>query len=148
MANENVPALAPIRSNEQILPFAAWVPIRKSNFVLDLQKKQRNLIFQISVDIMQNTNFFRAFTASAFVLAIYIQHSWNTFTYEAKTGTYHIQLDETWFKLDANLLREALEITPVNQAHQFESPPLGDAAMEFVNLLGYPEEIYFVSKMA
>ncbi|GJZ81374.1 hypothetical protein Tco_0646368 [Tanacetum coccineum] len=57
MANENVPALAPTRSNDQILPFAVWVPIGKSNFLLDLQK---NPIFQISVDILQNTNFFRA----------------------------------------------------------------------------------------
>nr|GEV86897.1 integrase, catalytic region, zinc finger, CCHC-type, peptidase aspartic, catalytic [Tanacetum cinerariifolium] len=39
MADENVPAPAPTRSDDQILPFAAWVPIGKSNFVLDLQKK-------------------------------------------------------------------------------------------------------------
>nr|GEX13503.1 hypothetical protein [Tanacetum cinerariifolium] len=38
MANENVPDPAPIRSDDQILPFAAWVPIGKSNYVLDLQK--------------------------------------------------------------------------------------------------------------
>ncbi|GKD48245.1 retrovirus-related pol polyprotein from transposon TNT 1-94, partial [Tanacetum coccineum] len=62
-----------MRSDDQILPFGAWVPIEKSNYVLDLQKKQRNPIFQISVDILQNINFFRAFTASASVLAIYIQ---------------------------------------------------------------------------
>ncbi|GJS84369.1 putative ribonuclease H-like domain-containing protein [Tanacetum coccineum] len=73
MADENVPAPAPTRSDDQILPFAAWVPIGKSNFVLNLQKKQKNPIFQISVDILQNTNFFRAFTASASVLTIYIQ---------------------------------------------------------------------------
>ncbi|GJW35781.1 hypothetical protein Tco_0058701 [Tanacetum coccineum] len=88
MANENVPAPAPTRSDDQILPFAAWVPIRKSNFVLDYQKRQKNPIFQISVDILQNTNFFRAFTASASVLAIYIQQFWNILTYEAKTGVY------------------------------------------------------------
>ncbi|GKA86722.1 copia protein [Tanacetum coccineum] len=45
MANEIVPALAPTRSDNQILSFGAWVPIGKSNFVLDLQKKQRNPIF-------------------------------------------------------------------------------------------------------
>nr|GEX22733.1 retrovirus-related Pol polyprotein from transposon TNT 1-94 [Tanacetum cinerariifolium] len=33
--DENVPAQAPTRSDDQILPFAAWVPIIKSNFVLD-----------------------------------------------------------------------------------------------------------------
>ncbi|GJQ94036.1 retrovirus-related pol polyprotein from transposon TNT 1-94 [Tanacetum coccineum] len=31
MADENVPAPAPTRSNDQILPFDAWVPIGKSN---------------------------------------------------------------------------------------------------------------------
>ncbi|GJS19865.1 retrovirus-related pol polyprotein from transposon TNT 1-94 [Tanacetum coccineum] len=73
MADENVPAPAPTRSDDQILPFAAWVSIGKRNYVLDLQKKHKNPIFQIFVDILQNTNFFRAFTASASIPAIYIQ---------------------------------------------------------------------------
>ncbi|GKG11749.1 hypothetical protein Tco_0345986, partial [Tanacetum coccineum] len=148
MADENVPAPAPTRSDDHILPFAAWVPIRKSNFVLDLQKKQRNPIFQIFVDILQNTNFFRAFTASASVPTIYIQQFWNTLTFEAKTGAYSFQLDENRFITNANLLREALEITLIERAHQFVSPLPGDAIMDFVNQLGYPGEIYFVSRMA
>ncbi|GJT23524.1 hypothetical protein Tco_0893461 [Tanacetum coccineum] len=49
------------------------------------------------------------------------------------------KLDETRFILDANLLREALEITPIDQAHQFVSPPSGEAIMDFVNELGYTE---------
>ncbi|GKC63005.1 hypothetical protein Tco_1095603 [Tanacetum coccineum] len=61
MAGENFPAPAPTRSDDQILPFVMWVPIGKSNHVLDLQKRQKNPIFQIAVDILQNTNFFRAF---------------------------------------------------------------------------------------
>ncbi|GJV99013.1 hypothetical protein Tco_1554265 [Tanacetum coccineum] len=123
MADENIPAPALTRSDDQILPFAAWVPIGKSNFVLDLQKKQKNPIFQISMDILQNTNFFRAFTASA-------------------------SLDETRFVLDANLLRDALKITPIDQAYQFVSPPSGDAIIDFVNELGYTEEIHFMLRMA
>ncbi|GKC49611.1 hypothetical protein Tco_1072356, partial [Tanacetum coccineum] len=122
MADENVPAPAPTGSDDQILPFAAWVSIGKSNFVLDLQKKQKNPIFHIFVDILQNTNFFRAFTASS-------------------------SLDETRFVLDGNLLREALEITPIDQAHQFVSPLSGDAIMDFVNELGYTKKIHFVSRM-
>ncbi|GJU17417.1 retrovirus-related pol polyprotein from transposon TNT 1-94 [Tanacetum coccineum] len=96
MADENVPTLVPTRSDDQILPFAAWVLIGKSNHVLDLQKRQKNPIFQIA-------------------------------------------LDENWFTLDANVLREALEITPIDQAHQFVTPPSGDAIMDFVNELGYPQ---------
>ncbi|GJV65141.1 hypothetical protein Tco_1475969 [Tanacetum coccineum] len=87
MANENVPAPAPTRSDDQILPFAA------------------------------------AFTAST-------------------------SLDKNWFTLDDNLLREALEITPIDQAHLFVSPPSGDVFIDFVNELGYPEVIHFVSSMA
>ncbi|GJW42329.1 hypothetical protein Tco_0071128 [Tanacetum coccineum] len=87
MADENVPAPAPTRSDDQILPFAAWVPIGKSNYI----------------------------------------------------GAYSFQLDESRFVLDANLLREALEITPIDQAHYFVSPPLGDAIMDFVNELRYTE---------
>nr|GEV87616.1 monodehydroascorbate reductase [Tanacetum cinerariifolium] len=90
MADENVLAPAPIRSDDQILPFAAW----------------------------------------------------------AKTGAYSFQLVETKFVLDANLLRDALKITPIDQAYHFVLPSLGDAIIDFVNQLGYIEIIHFVSRMA
>nr|GEV93427.1 retrovirus-related Pol polyprotein from transposon TNT 1-94 [Tanacetum cinerariifolium] len=57
-------------------------------------------------------------------------------------------LNETRFTLDANLLREALEITPIDQAHQFMSPLPGDAIIEFVNQLGYTDVIHFMSRKA
>ncbi|GKE33897.1 hypothetical protein Tco_1453219, partial [Tanacetum coccineum] len=56
IADENVPAPAPIRSDNQILLFAAWVPIGKSNYVLDLQKNQKNPIFHISVEDLRLGN--------------------------------------------------------------------------------------------
>ncbi|GJR27708.1 hypothetical protein Tco_1103940 [Tanacetum coccineum] len=96
----------------------ARLPYGKSNLLLDLQKLQKNPIFCISVDILRNTDFFREFTTSA-----------------------------NWFTLNADLLRNALEITPVDSAHPFESHPAGEHVMDFVNELGYPEEIHFVSKM-
>ncbi|GJT81875.1 hypothetical protein Tco_1056217 [Tanacetum coccineum] len=124
MADESVPAPAPIRSEEQILPFAAWVPIEIATFIWIFTRSKR------------------------IQLSIYIQQFWNTLAYEAKTSVYNFQLDETRFTLDANLLREALEITPIDQARQFVSPPSGDAIMDFVNELGYTEAIHFVSRMA
>nr|GEY84684.1 hypothetical protein [Tanacetum cinerariifolium] len=59
----------------------------------------------------------------------------NTLTYEAKTGAYSFHLDETRFVLDANLLRDALEIEPIDQAYQFVSPSSGDTIIDFVNEL-------------
>ncbi|GJX05313.1 hypothetical protein Tco_0191229 [Tanacetum coccineum] len=76
------------------------------------------------------------------------KRNYNTLTYEEKSGIYNFELDETRFVLDANLLREALEITPIDQAYQFVSPLTGEAIMDFVNELGYTEVIHFVSRMA
>ncbi|GJR47167.1 hypothetical protein Tco_1315270 [Tanacetum coccineum] len=111
----------------------------KSNLLFDAQKIQKNPIFQISVDILRNTNFFRAFSASASVPAIYIQQFWNTMKYDEKTGVYCCQVDEQWFNISADLIRKALDITPVDPAHPFELPPTGDTVIDFVNQLGYPK---------
>ncbi|GKB56670.1 hypothetical protein Tco_0912856 [Tanacetum coccineum] len=120
MAEENVPAPAPTRFDEQILPFNAWLP---------------------------NTNFFRTVTASATVPTIYVQQFWNTLAQDVKTRVYNFHLDEKWFTLNVDLLRKALEITPIDSAHPFVSPLAGEQVMDFVNELGYPEEIHFVSWM-
>nr|GEY35526.1 integrase, catalytic region, zinc finger, CCHC-type, peptidase aspartic, catalytic [Tanacetum cinerariifolium] len=100
MAEENVPA--PIRSDDQLVPVKAHLPIGKSNLLM-------NPIFRISVDILQNTNFFSAFTASADV--------------------------------------SALGITPKDSTHPFVSPPVGDLVIDFMNNLGYPEDLQFISKI-
>ncbi|GJZ45154.1 hypothetical protein Tco_0592750 [Tanacetum coccineum] len=50
--------------------------------------------------------------------------------------------------MDAKLLRESLKITPIDQAHQFVSPLSGDVIIDFVNELGYTEELHFMSRMA
>ncbi|GKA28077.1 hypothetical protein Tco_0714245 [Tanacetum coccineum] len=105
--------------------------IRKGNLLLDLQKLQKNPIFRISVDIRQNTNFVRAFTTSANVPSIYIQLFWNTLTHDAKTGVYSFQVDEHWLTLSADLLRKALNVTPADSAHPFESPPAGKTDITF-----------------
>ncbi|GJW70753.1 retrovirus-related pol polyprotein from transposon TNT 1-94 [Tanacetum coccineum] len=65
MAEQNVPAQPPTRTYEQIVHRSQWLTIGKSNLLFNAQKIQRNPIIQISVDILSNTNFFQAFTASA-----------------------------------------------------------------------------------
>ncbi|GJX03955.1 hypothetical protein Tco_0189871 [Tanacetum coccineum] len=145
--NQNVPAQAPTRTDEQILPYSLWLQIGKSNLLFDVQKIQKNPIFQISVDILRNTSFFRAFSASASVPAIYIQQFWNTMKYDEKTRDYCCQFDEQWFNLSADLLRKALDITHVDPAYPFELPPTGDTVIDFVNQLGYPEPVEYVSNI-
>ncbi|GJZ97591.1 retrovirus-related pol polyprotein from transposon TNT 1-94 [Tanacetum coccineum] len=45
MAEQNVPAQAPTRTDEQIVPRSQWLQIGKSNLIFDAQKIQKNPIF-------------------------------------------------------------------------------------------------------
>ncbi|GKD76923.1 hypothetical protein Tco_1339544, partial [Tanacetum coccineum] len=84
---EHAPSMAPpIRTDEQIMPHIRWMPIGKSNCYLNEEKSQPSLIFKIAVDILKQTNFFRAFTASSTIPAIYIQQFWDTICFDSKAG--------------------------------------------------------------
>ncbi|GJZ11195.1 retrovirus-related pol polyprotein from transposon TNT 1-94 [Tanacetum coccineum] len=146
---EQAPAVAPpTRTDDQILPLSKWVPIGKSNSVLDVHKPQRNPIFLIVVALLKNTNFFRAFTASTTIPAIYIQQFWDTMCFNSSTGLYICQLDEQWFNLHKDILRDALNITPANNKNPFVAPPSSDTVIEYVNTLGYPSTLKNVSTMS
>nr|GEY27133.1 retrovirus-related Pol polyprotein from transposon TNT 1-94 [Tanacetum cinerariifolium] len=55
------------------------------------------------------------------------------------------QLDEQWFVLTKDTLREALQITLVNNNQAFVAPPSSDVLINFVNELGYPKLVRNVS---
>ncbi|GJX78668.1 hypothetical protein Tco_0326817 [Tanacetum coccineum] len=143
---ELAPTMAPpTRTDDQILPHIRWVPIGKSNCYLDVDRPQSNPIFKIAVDLLKHTNFFRAFTASSAIPAIYIQQFWDTIRYDKIAGGYKCQLDEQWFDLSKDTLRDALQITPVDRNNAFSSPPTPDALIKFVNDLGYPKVVRHLS---
>ncbi|GJY43690.1 retrovirus-related pol polyprotein from transposon TNT 1-94 [Tanacetum coccineum] len=122
---EQAPTIVPLtRTDDQILPSSKWVPISKSNSVLD------------------------AFTASSTIPAIYIQQFWDTMCFNSSTGLYSCQLDEQWFNLHKDILRDALGITSANDNNPFEAPPLSDTVIKYVSTLGYPSTLRNVSAMS
>ncbi|GKC58922.1 retrovirus-related pol polyprotein from transposon TNT 1-94, partial [Tanacetum coccineum] len=146
---EQAPAVAPpTRTDDQILSLRKWVPIGKSNYVLDAHKPRRNPIFPIDVALLKNTNFFRAFTTSFTISAIYIQKFWDTMCFNSSTGLYSYQLDEQWFNLYKDILKDALDISPTNDNNPFMAPPSSDTVIEYVNTLGYPSTLRNVSAMS
>nr|GEX49386.1 ubiquitin carboxyl-terminal hydrolase 12-like isoform X2 [Tanacetum cinerariifolium] len=125
---DQAPTMAPpTRTDDQILPHIKWVPIGKINCYLDVKKSQSNPIYKIAVDILKHTNFFRAFTASSTIPSIYIQQFWDIVRYDKIVRCYKCQLDEQWFDLTKDTLRDALHITSVNNNKSFSSPPSSDA---------------------
>nr|GFC62258.1 monodehydroascorbate reductase [Tanacetum cinerariifolium] len=136
-ADKTLTMAPPTRTDDQILLHIIWVPIGKSNYYLDVEKSQSNPIYKIAVDILKHINFFRAFTTSSTIPSIYIQQFWDSVRYDKTAWCYKCQLDEQWFDLTKNTLRDALQITPVNNNKAFSSLPSSDALINFVNELGY-----------
>ncbi|GJU80601.1 retrovirus-related pol polyprotein from transposon TNT 1-94 [Tanacetum coccineum] len=58
------------------------------------------------------------------------------------------KLDEQWFNIHKDLLRDALDITPTNDNNPFVAPPSSDIVIEYVNTLGYPSTLRNVSAMS
>ncbi|GKC50886.1 hypothetical protein Tco_1073631, partial [Tanacetum coccineum] len=115
---EHAPVMAPpVRTDEQIMPRIRWVPIGKRNCYLNEEKSQPSPIYKITMDILKQTNFFRAFTASSTIPAICIQQFWDTIC----------------FDIDNN--------------RAFSPPPTPNTLVEFVNKLGYPKEVIHLSNV-
>ncbi|GJY58057.1 hypothetical protein Tco_0457949 [Tanacetum coccineum] len=110
MAEQNVPAQPPTRTDEQIVPRSQWLSIgKKKPYFFNAQKIQMNPFFQISDGILSS----------------------NT------TSSKHMHcLSKMFCYLPA---QKALAITPVNPTHPFELPPSGDTVIDFVNELGYTD---------
>nr|GEV95453.1 hypothetical protein [Tanacetum cinerariifolium] len=58
------------------------------------------------------------------------------------------QLDELWFNLYKDIIRDALDITPTNDNDPFVAPPSHDTVIEYVNTLGYPSTLRNVLAMS
>ncbi|GJT16563.1 hypothetical protein Tco_0875269 [Tanacetum coccineum] len=93
---------------------------------------------QIAVDILKNTNFFKAFTTPSTIPTIYIQQFWDTIRF-AKDKGYSCQLDEQCFYLTKSNLREALQLLQDN--NNFTPPPNSNTIISFVNDMGYPNVV-------
>nr|GEY13157.1 monodehydroascorbate reductase [Tanacetum cinerariifolium] len=89
----------------------------------------------------------RAFTPSSTIPSIKIKQFWDTVQYDKKSRSYRCQLDEQWFVLTKDTLKEALQITPINNNQPFVAPPSSDTLINFVNELGYPKLVRNVSNV-
>ncbi|GJV31420.1 hypothetical protein Tco_1391820 [Tanacetum coccineum] len=105
------------------------------------------MIPRSSIELSRVVNPQRGWNASSTIPAIYIQQFWDTIRFDSKAGSYKCQLDEQWFNLTQDTLRDALQITPVDNNRAFSSPPTPDTLVEFVNKLGYPKEVIHLSNV-
>ncbi|GJV01981.1 hypothetical protein Tco_1335550, partial [Tanacetum coccineum] len=95
----------------------------KEHAIWDVDKAKAIERLDWAVDLLKHTNFFRAFTASSAIPAIYIQQFRDTIRYDKIAGSYKCQLDEQWFDLSKDTLRDALQDhTRKEESHSYCDP--------------------------
>ncbi|GJU18371.1 hypothetical protein Tco_1146337 [Tanacetum coccineum] len=132
MAEQNVPTQPPTRTDEQIVPRSQWLTIGKSNLLFNAQKIQKNPIFQISVDLLSNTNFFQAFTASANVP---LQSTATALAITLVNPLNHFELPPTgkhWIDNCKELGHPEPEEILTNPRHPFSANAVGDSSLNLL----------------
>ena len=113
--------------------------------VINAHKKKK---ITCEKNYLWNTSYFRAFTVSSSIPSIYIQQFWNTVTYDKDNATYRCQLNEQWFEITKETLRNALHVTPIRADNPFTSPLKPETLLKLVNDLGNPKEVPTISSVA
>ncbi|GJU27906.1 hypothetical protein Tco_1166527 [Tanacetum coccineum] len=136
---EQAPAITPpTRTDDQILPSSKWVPIGKSNCVLDVQKYQRNPIFPIVVAILKTPISsglswhplrFQISTFSSFGTPCVLTHRLGC------TAVSWMSNGSTCTKILSEML--SISLHPMITIF-FVAPTSSDTVIEYVNTLGYP----------
>nr|GEV91766.1 hypothetical protein [Tanacetum cinerariifolium] len=108
---------------------------------ISLEKSQPDVIYKVCLEILQQYSFFNAFIATVDAPEIYMQQFWHTVTYDLTAKTYCFKIDDHIFKVNADLLRDALLITLKDSDHPFTLPPPENEIISFMNELGYFEPL-------
>ncbi|GKE11875.1 hypothetical protein Tco_1415426 [Tanacetum coccineum] len=88
----------------------------------EIQQQDHNILSLI----LRQYSFFNAFIGTADVPEISMRQFWYTVTYNLEAKTYFFTLDDKSFKVNADLLRDALHITSKDSDHPFVTPPPHD----------------------
>ncbi|GKC06164.1 hypothetical protein Tco_0997774 [Tanacetum coccineum] len=124
------------------------VRIAQSNYRIALEKTQPDVIYKVCLEILKQYSFFNAFTRTAHAPEIYMQQFWHIVTYDLTAKTYFFTLDDQNFEMNADLLCEALQITPKDYDHPFIEPRSEKEIISFINRQGYPGTLTRISDMA
>ncbi|GJX86752.1 hypothetical protein Tco_0337526 [Tanacetum coccineum] len=73
---------------------------------------------------------------------------WHTVNYDLTARIYFSKLDDQTFEVNADLLREALQITSKDPDHPFVEPYSKKEIISFINRLGYLGTLTRISDMA
>ncbi|GKD14107.1 hypothetical protein Tco_1198514, partial [Tanacetum coccineum] len=115
--------------------------LAESEEEIALERTQLDVIYKVCLEILKQYNFFNAFIEIADALKICIQQFWHTVTYDLTAKAHFFKIDDQIFEVNADLLRNALRITPKDFDHPFILPALEKEITAFINDRGCTKTI-------
>ncbi|GKD83807.1 hypothetical protein Tco_1350646 [Tanacetum coccineum] len=128
---------------QQVAREEAWVPkadrvkISTTNMRIDPTMTQKEDTYQVVLDIIKNTTFYKAFLASADVPEIYMQQFWFTVTKIKNTNFYKFKLANKKCLVDVEVFLQALDIFLRVPGKEFILPLSKEELLTFLIGLGY-----------
>ncbi|GJX05373.1 hypothetical protein Tco_0191289 [Tanacetum coccineum] len=89
----------------------------------------------------------QAFIATVDAPEIYMQQFWYTVAYDLTTKAHFFKIDDQIFEVNADLIRNALQITPKDPNHPFTLPAPEKEIISFINKLGCSKTIKTISAL-
>ncbi|GJX57488.1 hypothetical protein Tco_0287385 [Tanacetum coccineum] len=114
---------------------------------IDPTMTQKEETYQVVLDIIKNTTFYKAFLASADVLEIYMLQFWFIVSKIKNTNYYEFKLANKKCRFDVEVFRKALDICPRVQGKEFIVPPSEDELLTFFIGLGYKGVLTYLPQM-
>nr|GFB17577.1 hypothetical protein [Tanacetum cinerariifolium] len=127
-----------------LVPIEDQVKIGIRSFKIALEKSQPDPIYKVCLEILKQYNVFNAFIATANALKIYMQQFWHTISYDLTAKAHFFKIDDQIFKVNADVLRNALRITPKDPDHPFTLPAQEKEIISFINELGCSKTIKII----
>ncbi|GJT60816.1 hypothetical protein Tco_1004349 [Tanacetum coccineum] len=122
---------------EKWVPKVDRVKISTTNMRIDPSMTQNEETYQVALDIIKNTTFFKAFLASTDVLEIYMQQFWFTITKVKKSNFYEFKMANKKCLVDVEVFRQALDICQRVPGKEFIVPQSEEELLTFLIGLGY-----------
>ncbi|GKB55612.1 hypothetical protein Tco_0911798, partial [Tanacetum coccineum] len=123
--------------NEKWVPFTERVKISSTNVRLETTVPQKEETFQVVNDLIKNSSCFKAFTISANVPKIFMQHFWYSIKKVHGTDSYEFFLANKKCVVNADVVKIILDICPRVEGVNFTDVPDDDTTFAFLIKLGY-----------
>ncbi|GJS59665.1 hypothetical protein Tco_0654449 [Tanacetum coccineum] len=108
---------------EALVPSADRINISSTNISIDPTMTQKEETYQVILDIIKNSACYNAFIVTANVPEIYLQQIWNKVKKVKKSSFYEFDLDDKKCRVDVELFRKILGISPRVHSEGFIVPP-------------------------